>query len=204
MARYLTKFIFLIILTIPMKTMALCPLEAQFRMSALFFGEEKARKIYGHAIPFYQIELGAQVPGELSWCPGQWGVWADFGYLSKQGRSIGLHHKTHLKLYPFGLGAKWSMCLCDRVDVYLGYGGTYSILRIKDHSPFVQERRDKNAFGIGLKSGVRYQAYEGFFLEAFLDYDYTKFRFSHSKHNIESNDWNMSAVILGAGIGYQF
>ncbi len=167
---------------------------------------DKVRKIYSEGWPEYQLELSK------GFCQN-WQAWAGVAWSSKKGRSLGLHDETRLRLLPISLGVKYLWCVYPDTKFYLGAGVCYSMLHIKDHSPFVHEKVSKNAFGGIVQSGLYYDINCMFFVNVFFDYYFQRFDFSNRHHSgsgsgsssfVERHNADLSGYKTGAGIGVNF
>jgi hypothetical protein len=79
-------------------------------------------------------------------------VWGNVNYFTKTGHSIGLNSRTQVNIAPFSLGLKYILPLFGTLELYLGGGGTYSLVRFHDDSPFAIHRIKKDVFGLVGKS----------------------------------------------------
>lgn len=171
--------------------------DVEGRVGYFYPMSKNVREIYPDGMPEYQIEASY-----LVCCP--WSVWANVGYMTKRGHSEGFHDPARITMVPIAVGGKFSYALNCDFECYLGLGASYSILRIHDESPYVDEHVHKNAFGVTAKSGLLYRFWSCWFIEGFIDYNYTKFNFSGHKDNIQRNDLDMSGFLFGGGIGLSF
>jgi len=169
------------------------------RVSAFLPESKRVRRIYDDAIPFYQYEVAK------TFCNGFQG-WFDVGYFEDRGRSIPLHNKTRIRLLPLGFGVKYIFPVFSCLNAYVGGGGLYSFLRIKDHSPFVKRHIRKNEWGGIVKIGFTYSVTCHLYIDIFADYLFQRFDFHrHPRHRfVERNDLNLNGVSVGAGIGFKF
>lgn len=175
------------------------PVSIEGRFAAFFPLDSKVCKIYNDALPSVEVEASM----------GIWNCLQGFfnaSYVWNEGRSIGLNDKTNLELIPLAFGLKWVQPIMCDIDAYLGAGATYSFLRIKDHSPFVHEHVRKEEWGGTVKAGFIWHYTSCIFLEGFVDYYYTKFKFhtTNSEPFVYRHDADLSAVKLGFGLGYSF
>lgn len=186
--------------------------------------EGRLRHIYSDVLPIVELEASVM-----------WGCnikpWVNVGYLWDDGQSIiephhveGVHHnKTDLRIIPLTLGADYIMSCGCSTDVYFGLGAAYSWLKIHDHSQYVHEHVNKGAFGGVARLGAIYHVSYCVFIDAFVEYFYTRFNFSNSHHHsgsegfdfdscddhssnrfVERHDLNLSSVKFGLGLGYSF
>lgn len=167
-----------------------------FRIADFYPLDGTMRRIYDCGIPFYQGEVTYSYGGPIS-------AWFNAGYLGKSGRSVGEEDRTYLRLVPIGIGLKYSFYLPYCWQGYIGAGPAYSFLTIHDHSDFNRHIR-REALGAMAKLGFTYEFWRCAFLDIFVDYYYTEFKFSGNRNCIRRNDLDASALIFGAGIGWNF
>lgn len=168
----------------------------EFRIAAFCPLTGTLRRIYDSAIPFYQFEANYGQGGPVS-------AWFNVGYLGKSGRSQGEEDRTNLRLVPIGLGLKYSFYLPYCWQGYIGAGPAYSFLTIHDHSDF-NHHIHRDALGAMAKLGFTYEFWRCAFLDLFIDYYYTEFKFSGNRNCARRNNLDVSALIVGAGIGWAF
>jgi outer membrane protein W len=106
----------------------------------------------------------------------------------------------------------------DAFKLYIGGGGCYSFLNIKDKSEYVHRHTHKDQWGGLLQAGLTYQFWECAYVSFFADYLFQTFDFHdshfHSSHrgsdsfggsgHIERHKLDMSGFKLGVGLGYNF
>lgn len=177
-------------------------LGAEFKFAAFYPLDNRVRKLYKKFWASYEIELST------TFC-NCWQVWFDAGYLSSHGRTRCFDSKTRLYMIPLSLGVSYLRTLeCQPcVDVYVGAGVAYTLIRMRDHSPFVNPHVSDKGFGAVVKTGFYYHLNECFYLEGFFNYLYQRFSFSRDCSPtgfVERHDANMSGLKLGFGIGSNF
>lgn len=170
----------------------------EFRVAAFFPQNHKVRSIYSNAWADYQVQIGKRF-----WC--NWQVFGEFSGFQKDGHSS-FGDKTTLRVFPFTLGAKYFFNLCSNLEAYVGGGAVYSLLRIKDDSPYVHRHVSKGQFGGVIKTGLVYTFCNCWFADLFADYLFQRF----SYHGVSCDPFvyrhtaDLSGFKLGLGIGYQF
>lgn len=127
-----------------------------------------------------------------------WIAWGNVNYFEKDGRSIGFHNKTTIRMLPLSLGLKYQFHFCRSISPYLGLGLTYTLSNIQNHSEFVKKNVIKGAFGFVVKSGTFINLSENFLLDLFFDYYYQKIHFYQSHHV------DLGGFRMGLGLGYRF
>lgn len=190
-------FLFLLVLNLLPLSLSADYFEVKARAACFFPTATLIKKIYDSEIAQYQIEASYRFCNPLS-------IWANGAYTTDNGRSIGEHDKTQLRLWPISAGLKYTLDLPCGFETYLGLGGTYSLLRIHDHSPFVTQHVRRYRFGGIVKTGIVYRFCNWALVEIFSDYYYTKFHFHGTKNNVERNDLNVSGFLVGGGVGFTF
>lgn len=160
----------------------------------------RMRKVYANGFADYQLEIGKMIG-----C--HWQVWTGVSGFSKEGHSTYSHNSTRLQLIPIYLGVKYFYNVSPCIDLYAGGAACYSMLRIKDHSHYVHEHTNKNAFGGLAQLGLNYYFTDCIFVNLFADYYFQHFHFKKSdsySYYVERNSLNMSGYKLGGGIGFVF
>lgn len=154
------------------------------------------REIYHHG--------GGEVELEgMKWVYKGLNVWANVNYFPRSGQSIGPGDSTRINLVPLSWGVKYFFPLVAGLDVYLGGGASYTFVRIKDNSCFVEEHVSKGGFGGVGKFGVAYTFNNHLFLDLFADY-YSRMRFHPKNPCIEGFSVNFGGIRTGLGIGMAY
>lgn len=122
-----------------------------------------------------------------------WDVWANFTYLNKIGKSVGLHEKTTLQLFPLSLGAEYVYPWTCSLSLYAGMGINYTWMRIYNDASAGSTHVNKSKWGFTTKTGARYQFTEKVFGDLFLDYLYIPMQLK--------NVYNIGGVMFGVGLG---
>lgn len=161
----------------------------EVRSGAFFPASDRFRKIYDHTIPFFEIEASTPITCNLD-------GWANFDWISKNGKSIGFKDHTRVEIANVSLGVKYPYCICECL---LGYfGGGISFGRIWLHNRGVCENRRPTRFAVGAvaKVGINYYFCNNLFLDVFADYLYQPVDFHHRT--------DIGGLKVGAGIGAAF
>jgi hypothetical protein len=174
--------------------------------------DKKFRRIYDN---------GGLYGGEITvpFCNGL-ALFGSVDYFSRKGHSInrcnlavdGSKHRdrTRIRIIPVALGVKYFYslpCFCEflNMDLYVGAGVQWNCLKIRDHSNFVKKHTSKCSVGGIYKIGSIIRLSCDWFLDLFVNYSDNCAHFHRSKHrNIKRSNADLSAWIIGAGIGYNF
>lgn len=170
--------------------------EAEVRVAYFYPTSHAFREIYKGGRTDYQIEIAKQICNNFS-------VWTSIDFLSKKGYSDPLRDGTHVHLTPLSLGVKYLYPISSCISVYAGLGGCYTWFRVKNDSPFVRRHVNKEAFGLVVKTGIRYDIACNVFLDLFTDYFYQPFHF-HGHHGNKGRHVDVGGFKFGAGLGYAF
>ena len=93
------------------------------------------------------------------------GCFNEFSNGCSGSQSSDLHrNRTNLDLVPIYFGIKYFYPIACSTSVYVGGGGCYSFLNIKDHSRFVRRHIRKEEFGGIVQAGIHYNLTECFYL----------------------------------------
>lgn len=160
--------------------------EIRFRTAYFHPASSKVRKIYGDGWADYQLEISKGIE-----C--NWNVWAGVSGFSRKGSSLGIHHRsTKLQLVPIYLGVRYSYPITKHIDLYLGAGGCYSFLNIRDKAYYVHEHTRKQGWGGVFQSGVNF-TFCNFTIGFFFDYFLQRFHI----RNIQFSSASRSSCCLG-------
>lgn len=177
------------------------------------------RKVYSSCVLDYQVTAAKRLH---RFCE----VWGEFDWAIKKGSSrehvgdyYGFKDESKLSLMPISLGLKLIYPIFSCVDIYVGAGASYSILRIKNrckedysyygfsYSPFKKELY-KYGFGGLFKAGIEFAMSDSTYLDFFADYYSQRFKFSsredESGRSIFKHHLDCSGFKFGAGFGVYF
>lgn len=159
------------------------------RIAAFIHTPEKFRHIYGTTSADYQIEA------MYRWC--DWGFWGNFDWTSKCGRSIGFCNPTKVKIPNVSIGIKylWDMNCWDS-SFYLGLGGAFAKVKVRDESICGTTCCEKRAIGPVVKAGFYVPFRCHGVLDFFVDYVHQKAHFMSRA--------DVGGVKIGIGLGGTF
>lgn len=176
--------------------------EAEIRGAGVYSSSSRYRKIYSDWSPEVQVEVAKSVWGENLY------GWFNVAYLWDNGHSTPFHNKTNIRMIPLTFGLKYLIPITCDFSAYIGGGAAYSFLRIHDHSDYVKQHISRQNWGGVIKSGIRYNICECFFLDGFVDYLFQHFSREHnhgsSSRFVETKGADLSGLRVGAGIGVHF
>lgn len=169
------------------------------KVSAFFPSAHVTRQIFSTVMPYYEFEIAHL------FC-NNWQLWLNAGYLTDKGHAIGSQNKTTIQLVPLTFGLKYFYPFKSSWDFYAGAGIVCSFLKDKDYSPFVHKNISQKTAGGIAKLGFMYQCNTSFFIDFFTEYIYQKFSFHciYPEHFTVRNNFNMSGLKIGGGIGFDF
>jgi hypothetical protein len=153
------------------------------------------REIYESGVEG-EIETAVRVYGRLH-------LFANGGFFTKEGRSLGFKNKTRINLFPLSLGLKYHFTLLPVLEFYLGAAPTYTWAYFHDYSPYVKEHVHKSAFGGVGKLGFIYTFWKMAFADFFFDYYYTRISGVHSP-GVTSTNRDIGGFRTGLGIGFKY
>jgi hypothetical protein len=172
--------------------------DGAFRMGAFFPTSSEVRQVYRNVWRSYQLEAAYTFDHP-------WRIWANMSYLIVDGR----HIDTRLQLYPVGLGLDYTYLFPYCIQGYLGGGTTFNFLRIehfvvKNNHTHTDFKRSKKNLGCVIRTGLKYYTHEATFIELFVNYSYSPFNLNQTNHLFDKNHLNLSAFVIGGGIGVSF
>lgn len=183
---------------------------------------KELKRVYTSHLIDYQVTAAKrfcnyfEVWGELDWTVKMGHMKEDEDYYFH-----GFKNRSRLSLIPVSLGLKAIFPLSSCVDVYVGAGGTYSFLRLRnryfvdyyyaehgfDETPFKKETY-KYAFGGLFKAGLQITLSSSTFLDIFADYISQRFHFSrHDEYGSKAlfkHHLDCSGFKFGLGLGVYF
>lgn len=175
---------------------------AEARYSAFFPISTKVRKIYGTALNNIELEIGTTLCEKSR-------LWFNVGYIFSHGRSLELHRDTRMQMVPLALGASYTFCnILPCIDAYLGLGGTYTLIKFRDHSHCGPKNISKKDFGSIVKSGFYYNFSNDLYFNFFFEYLFQRFNFANRNRKedpfVRWHNLNMDGIKLGCGVGWTF
>lgn len=184
-------------------TMSLIARDVLIEFKGAYFHptNQRFRKIYKNGT-LYGPEITFQLCRESSWYG-----FASADFFHKKGHSIGLETPTCIRLVPLGFGLKYFVPACfECVDWYVGLGFQPVYVSIENNSPAVPDHNKWACGGIA-KCGAIIDIQCNFFLDLFVDYSFVHLRSIRNQTccgPVVPRKSNISAVIVGAGLGYRF
>jgi hypothetical protein len=184
-----------------------CNWDSEFRIAAFRPSFKRFRNIYGK----WGTEYSFEASKSLCECYNLYG-WGSVGYMTKDGHSIVRpepnyfhHHRTRISMVPLNFGLKYMPNLFSCLDSYIGVGASCKFVRIRDHDSHLHRHTQKAAWGVVVKSGLRYNLWDCSYIDLFADYTYQRLS-PHSKHHQggHRHSVNVGGVSLGGGIGLSF
>ncbi len=161
----------------------------------------KTRRIY----PIIWVNAGLVVT--KTFC-NRFQTWFGIDYIFTNGESTILKKKSHFNLLPLSLGVSYLQPISCNTIAYLGVGGTYSFLWIRNHSKHFLTRVNHSGFGGIAKAGFYYWLWDKAYVDAFVNYFYQYFTFRKHKATdggyIQRNDVNLSGLSFGLGLKIMF
>lgn len=169
------------------------------RVSYLYPISDRIRDIYGNGWADYTFEV-------LQTYFKKWTVWERVDWWQTKGHATCLHNRTKMRLLSFKIGFDYLFNVTDDLDLYLGAGASYNLLRIHNYSRYVKQHSRKNEFGFLTQTGLNYHFKKHFYLNFNLEYLFQEFNFSkHTSHpHVRRNNVDLSCLQVGGGVGVTF
>ncbi|MBA3957428.1 MAG: outer membrane beta-barrel protein [Parachlamydiaceae bacterium] len=183
-----TRIGFLLVMLLAVNSVSALDWGAELRAGYYYPESSRLRRIYHSGGPEAELEVTYKYSDQAL-------VWGNLGYFSRHGRSLEMHEKTYIRIVPFSVGFKYLFCWSECAHPYLGLGGSYTWLHVKNDSDFVQRHISKRGFGFVVKSGI-YVSLGDFFADLFLDYYYQKIALHHH-HTLD-----LGGLRSGVGLGF--
>lgn len=165
----------------------------ELRAAGFFHTSKLLRDIYGKTGACYEIEIATR----FSDCSNI-EIWANYDQFSKRSSIHGdCCGKTTVDIYNASLGLNYLFPLFDCFGAYLGVGGSFARIDLKNKGCCIHEKESKFTGGLVLKSGIIYHLTCNWFVDVFADYFYQPVHFKHRHVDI-------GGVKVGGGIGLNF
>jgi hypothetical protein len=81
---------------------------------------------------------------------------------------------TEVRIPTVGLGLKYFWDCCDWCQLFIGAGLRIFFYREKNSSPYVVPCVSKTTAGGMVNAGIEFDVYKGFFIDLFIDYNFSK------------------------------
>lgn len=170
-------------------TSALSALTAEFRVAGFCPSASKFKRIFGDAMPAYQVEVS------IPFCNGFDG-WANFdGVWRSNQRGDCCNSRVQILNGSFGLKFSWPYC--DQFSFYLGLGPSFGSISLHNRSFCHREHVTKFVAGGLFKSGVQICVQDRYFVDLFVDYLCESARF-------RKNSAYIGGFKPGIGLGFNF
>jgi hypothetical protein len=153
----------------------------------------------------YSNNARYELEGSVQACGPIYGF-ASVGYFTSTGGTISLRNHLRVQVLPMTLGLKYIVKINQRCDrLYAGIGIAPTYIWVRDTSIFLHHWTHDWAVGGVAKVGGLVRLSKHFFLDLFLDYTFLKGTGRDLDDPLVYGvKTKMSAVTLGAGIGYRF
>ena len=127
-----------------------------------------------------------------------------FDLFNKNGQTPIFEIPSKFHSTNFGIGLKYFMPF-DKGDFYIGLGAAPTYLRTLDYSGFVNHKTERWGFGGIAKCGVILDLAKNFFMDLYIDYQFTHIQFNYPQGNfVQSTKAILDGAIFGIGFGYRF
>ena len=184
----------------------LCPTEKRYmncnrailevRFSYFRPSSELLRKIYDNGGINYELTASLPVWRRLN-------IWEAVDYFSKDGRSLGGHQKTEIRIIPLTLGLKYIYDI-KKFSLYGGLGFRYFFVHVKNHSESVDRSISENGLGGVVEAGIMYQFLKHWVADVFGSYSFKELHTHTSRDNVKTHSLEVGGWNVGGGIGCKF
>jgi hypothetical protein len=173
------------------------PPQLEVKLGYFYFGDHKFRKIYHqHAL---DTQLTASGPA-WNWLR----VYGGINYISREGKSIGGHHRTEIMFLPVSLGVQALFEIARDVNFYLTLGPRYFYVHQENHYPGISRSVNCNSVGGFGNTGFQVSLDSHFLFDFFAEYSYSRVGFKSKRQHVSSHTRQVGGLTIGGGIGYQF
>lgn len=161
----------------------------KFRGGAYFPTEHRFKRIYGKALPVYEVETTIALKKRFQ-------GWINVNWLNKHGSSDRLHYSTTIRMASLSTGGSFLLKIAQGTMVYAGLGYSLSNIDLKNHCTALCRRKNKYISGLALKSGILLDVNCRLFTDFFVDYVFLDKQFRTRVL--------LGGFKIGAGVGYKF
>ncbi len=168
---------------------------AEFKMGYFRFGDRHLRHMYGKGVLDLQLASSFRV-----WKPLY--LYAAAEYIGANGRTLGGHERTKIRLVPLSLGLQYILLITYDLKYYLTAGPRAFHFHQKNHSRGLPSTVNKWGCGGFFNTGFMYHLSEHIIIDFFGEYSYGRMHFKTDRGNVKGNSLQVGGLTLGAGIGY--
>lgn len=177
----------------------------QIRGSYFYPTSKELRNGFSRVWLDYQFEVETDIA-----C--NWQTWANVGWTLKEGGKHffdGYEEKTRLWILPISTGVRYLIPVTRCVNLYLGAGVSYTIVRAQEKYPYFSDAKKYESdghWGLVGKSGLQWTLSDYTFLEIFADYYNHHFKVSRRIYSYSFRDQkiDLSGFKFGLGFGVYF
>lgn len=193
------KQLFLFALFLPLSVFALQGYEVmpEFKLSLFFPTDKAVRNTFG--------QVGTDWGAEITTGPCAWPLRALIGvdYYSRKGRDEPTGEYARLTIVPIKLGVKGQTFLNEAWNVYGALGPTWHFVQLNPSSSDFS-RRNTSTIGGFFRLGTQFFLCRNMVLDLFAEYLYAKVSDTQAQPFLGKNKFELSGVLLGAGLAYPF
>ncbi len=168
---------------------------AEFKMGYFRFGDRTLRHTYSDGLLDMQLASSFRV-----WKPLY--IYAAIEYIGADGRTLGGHKKTQIRLVPLSLGLQYIQKITFDLKYYLTVGPRLFHFHQKNHSRRLASTVNKWGCGGFINTGFMYYLSENLLIDFFGEYSYKRMHFKTNQTNFEGRSLQIGGLTLGAGLGY--
>jgi hypothetical protein len=167
----------------------------EFKMGYFRSGDKRFRHIYDDGLLDMQLTSSFCV-----WKPLY--VYAAVEYIGAEGRSIGGHEKTYMRIIPLSLGLQYIQRIACDFKYYLTLGPRYFFFHQENHSHGVPRTVNKSGLGGFINTGFIYYLSHHITVGFFGEYSYKRMHFESHRKNVEGQSIQVGGLTIGGEIGY--
>jgi hypothetical protein len=167
----------------------------EFKMGYFRFENKELRHVYDKGVLDLQLTSSFRF-----WKP----LYAYFAieYINAEGRTIGGHKKTKIRIVPLSLGVQYIQPVTCDFKYYLTIGPRYFFFHQHNYSSGLQPIVNKNGCGGFINTGFMYYLSNHIIIDFFGEYSYKMMHFKSHRTLVEGNSFQVGGLTLGAGLGY--
>lgn len=172
---------------------------AEVRAAAVKFSATRFHQVFSHWEPEVQVQINKSIGCNYF-------AWFNVGFLWDRGRATGKlcrYSKTRLSMVPVSMGLGYYYPINCNLGAYAGFGPSFTVLRLRDYSPFVHHKVNRQSWGYVVKCGIRIKVMYANYADIFCDYESVNFTGPRNNDNPRVHE-NLGGIRVGAALGIYY
>lgn len=180
------------------------PFQAELKLGYFYFGDEIFRQIYRQDALDTQLTVSTPV---WKWLR----IYGGINYISREGRSIGGHHRTEIIILPASIGLQAMIEVARDLKYYASIGPRYFYVHQENHFSAIDHSVNGHGIGGFINTGIQFDFGPDFyilgtdcFIDLFCEYSFCRIPFRSHKQNVTGATRQVGGLTFGGSLGYRF